>query len=103
MKPALILVVLALAACARAPLATDAPTANAERGRLLYDTACSACHTTQPHWRENRVVHSWDDLVAQVQRWQGVAGQNWSAAEVNDVASFLNDRFYRFPLRRLPG
>lgn len=103
MKAALILVLLALAGCAQAPGPTDAPTANAERGRLLYDTACSACHTTQPHWREKRAVHSWDDLVAQVQRWQAVAGQNWGPAEVNDVASFLNDQYYRFPLRRLPG
>jgi mono/diheme cytochrome c family protein len=103
MRPAALFLVLALAACSQAPQALEGPTANAERGRLLYDTACSACHTTQPHWRENRAVHSWDGLIAQVQRWQATAGQNWSAADVEDVASFLNERFYHLPLRRLPG
>ena len=100
MKPAAFLL-LTLAGCSQAP--TQVVSADPEHGRLLYDTACGACHTTQPHWRDKRIVHSWDDLVGQVHRWQGVAGQNWSPAEVNDVASFLNDRFYRFPLRRQPG
>jgi len=56
-----------------------------------------ACHTTQAHWRDKSVVHSWGDLVYQVNRWQGVAGQNWSATDINDVATYLNERFYRLP------
>ena len=35
-------------------------------------TACAACHTTQAHWRDKRVVRSWGDLVYQVTRWQQV-------------------------------
>lgn len=92
---------LAAGGCSHAP--AEVAGANAERGRLLYENACSACHTTQAHWREKRLVQSWDGLVAQVQRWQAVAGQNWSPAEVDDVATFLNERFYRLPPRRQPG
>jgi hypothetical protein len=43
------------------------------------------------------LVHSWGDLVYQVNRWQGVAGLNWSATDINDVATYLNERFYRLP------
>jgi mono/diheme cytochrome c family protein len=76
--------------------------ADAARGRLLYEGACSTCHTTQPHWREKRFVDSWRELVLQVDRWQRVAHQSWSAAEINDVAAFLNERFYKLPCP-LPG
>ena len=67
------------------------------RGELLYGTACAACHTTQAHWRDKRVVRSWGDLIYQVTRWQQVAGQSWSAEEVADVAAYLNRRFYGLP------
>ena len=49
------------------------------------------------HWRDNRLVRSWPGLLQQVDRWQAVAGQNWSATEVSDVASYLNERFYQLP------
>jgi mono/diheme cytochrome c family protein len=73
------------------------PEVDAARGELLYQTACAACHTTQAHWRDKRVVRSWGDLVFQVTRWQQVAGQNWSADQVADVAAYLNRRFYGLP------
>lgn len=79
-------------------LASSPPVfADAERGALLYDGACGQCHTTQPHWRDQHLVHSWDDLLKQVQRWQRVAGQSWSDEDVRDVASYLNGRFYHVP------
>lgn len=68
--------------------------ADAGRGRLLYQTACAACHTEQAHWREQRLVHDWGDLVYQVTRWQNNAGQGWRAEDIEDVAAFLNQRFY---------
>jgi mono/diheme cytochrome c family protein len=88
-----ILALLALPPAVSFPAETD-PSGNVERGRMLYENACGVCHTTQAHWREKHLVHSWDELVYQVKRWQGMAGQAWSGAEVNDVASYLNDRFY---------
>ncbi len=103
MKPAIALLLVALGACSVPQPQAEVSAANAGRGELLYENACGACHTTEPHWREKRLVGSWNDLVGQVRRWQAVAGQNWSPAEVNDVAAFLNERFYRLPLRRAPG
>jgi mono/diheme cytochrome c family protein len=90
-----LIAVLLLAGCgAGSPREAAGPAADAARGELLYDTACAACHTTQAHWRDKRVVRSWGDLVYQVTRWQQVAGQSWSAEEVADVAAYLNRRFY---------
>jgi hypothetical protein len=81
---------------AEKPEATAAG-ADMQRGRLLYETHCIACHTTEAHWREKRIVRSWTDLLYQVSRWQKNAGQDWSSEEINDVGAFLNDTFYKMP------
>jgi mono/diheme cytochrome c family protein len=67
------------------------------RGGLLYETACVQCHTTQAHWRDKRIVNSWDSLLEQVDRWRKVGGHRWSEADIRDVASHLNERFYKLP------
>ena len=91
--------IVLLHGCGIGTQASSEPVAMADerRGRLLYETACIACHTTQAHWRDKRVVRSWPDLVGQVTRWQHNAGQNWDAAEIVDVAAHLNERFYHLP------
>lgn len=89
---------LALWGCTAAPPEEEKSlTADAQRGRLLYDTACVECHTTQAHWREKRLVRTWPDLFHQVTRWQALSGQNWRKEEVADVAAYLNERFYKLP------
>jgi mono/diheme cytochrome c family protein len=67
------------------------------RGELLYTTHCGACHSKQMHWRQKKLATNWDTLKAQVQRWQGVAGLEWSEADVEDVARYLNETIYRYP------
>ncbi len=71
--------------------------ADVQRGRLLYETYCIACHTTQAHWRDNHIVASWSDLLYQVTRMQRNAGQDWSSTEISDVAAYLNEIFYKMP------
>ena len=71
--------------------------ADVERGRLLYETHCIACHTTQAHWRDKHIVRSWADLLYQVTRMQNNAGQEWSMTEITDVAAYLNQLFYKMP------
>lgn len=70
--------------------------ADAARGALLYDNHCIACHSTQMHWRDQRLANDWASLRALVQRWQGAAQLNWSDEELDDVTRHLNERFYRF-------
>ena len=66
------------------------------RGELLYATHCIACHTTQMHWRDQRVATDWSRLKAEVRRWQGTAALNWSEADIVEVARYLNESIYRF-------
>jgi mono/diheme cytochrome c family protein len=70
---------------------------NAGRGGDLYRDKCNACHTAQVHWRDKRLVQSWDDLLYQVTRWEDVSSLGWSRDEVADVAAYLNAVFYNLP------
>ncbi len=93
---------LFLAACGtREPAPLQA--GDTVRGALLYDTACVQCHTTQAHWRDKSIVASWETLVAEVSRWQKISGQRWSDGEIQDVAAYLNQRFYKMPAPRRAG
>lgn len=91
MKHALAVLLLALAGASSAQQ-LPAP----ERGALLYENHCGQCHSEQMHWRDKRIVTDWASLKVLVRRWQGVAQLNWGDDEVEDVARYLNARFYRF-------
>ena len=71
------------------------------RGQLLYGNHCVACHTTQMHWRDKKLVTDWPTLKGQVRRWQGTAQLSWSEEDIDDVARFLNDTYYRLPGARV--
>lgn len=93
-QTSLLQLVLALAASASTHAQTPPPPS---RGQLLYDTHCVTCHTQQMHWREAKKVRSWDDLLMQVTRWQGVASLAWTREDIIQVAHHLNDTIYRLP------
>jgi mono/diheme cytochrome c family protein len=66
------------------------------RGALLYETHCIGCHTSQMHWRENRLAKDWPSLKFQINRWQKENALAWSEQDIFDVASYLNALHYRF-------
>jgi cytochrome c5 len=70
--------------------------ADAERGQLLYENHCTVCHTSIVHIRERRKATSRDDIRMWIRRWQQHLQLQWGATEVDDVADFLNARFYGF-------
>ena len=76
-----------------APLAA----ADAERGGRLYETRCKACHSDSAHSRSARKVKTFDEIRAQVERWTAQVGGNWEPGDIDDVALYLNQRYYRFP------
>lgn len=69
--------------------------ADANRGQLLYENHCMVCHTSIVHVRERRKANSREEIEAWIVRWQTELGLNWDSGEVDDVAEFLNQRFYR--------
>ena len=87
---------LIAAGCAGQP-APQVRDVDTTRGQALYESACSACHTEQAHWRDKRLVRDWQGLLHQVTRWQQLVGQNWSQDDLRQVAEYLNRRYYHLP------
>jgi mono/diheme cytochrome c family protein len=75
--------------------ATAVP-ANPERGQLLYENHCGACHESSVHIREVQAAESLDAVRAQVTHWQGVLRLVWSSEDVGDVAEYLNAAWYHY-------
>ena len=67
-----------------------------DRGKLLYENHCGACHTAKVHERENRKVNSLVELSKMTIQWQYHLKLNWSIDEVRQVTKFLNERYYHF-------
>lgn len=86
---------LAMATLWPLAVAAQGQAAIESRGQMLYGNHCVACHTTQMHWRDQKLATDWPSLKAQVRRWQGAGQLNWSEDDIDDVARFLNDSFYR--------
>jgi len=74
----------------------------AERGQLLYENHCQACHTSVVHIREARKVSSTAELRAYIARWSGELKLDWNAEEQAAVFHYLNRRFYKLPLEKQP-
>ncbi len=70
--------------------------ADAERGRALYEARCDSCHAESVHGRAKREASGFDSLRGWVRRWSGNLGLRWTDEEVDDVAVYLNGRYYRF-------
>ena len=80
-----------------AGLSASVVAADSGRGSVLYETRCIACHASSVHNRNARKATSFDGVRAQVLRWSAEAGGNWTGDEIDDVAVYLNQRYYRFP------
>jgi mono/diheme cytochrome c family protein len=88
-----------------AVLALAASTAAAEdpdRGRLLYENHCTVCHTSVAHVREDRKAATPAELLHQITRWSTHLELSWHGSEREDVAAYLNQRYYRFPNEARP-
>jgi mono/diheme cytochrome c family protein len=74
-----------------------ADAADRDRGMVLYEARCVACHTTSVHSRENRRAKNYADVREWVSRWSNFLGSDWGPAEIEDVSRYVNERFYGFP------
>ena len=87
MRPALLLLALALPAAA----------AGSDRGRDLYELRCLGCHAESVHARAKKAARSFDEVRAWVARWNATLALDWTAEEIDDVTLHLNNRYYRYP------
>ena len=70
--------------------------ADVQHGQQLHDAHCMKCHDTGVYTRENRLVSSRDALTKQVKRCELNLGLRWFDKDINDVAEYLNQSFYKF-------
>lgn len=92
-----IVIAIVLAAAATGSVLPGARTlaADVSRGQLLYENHCTICHTSIVHVRERRKAASRAEIQAWVLKWQSHLGLGWEGEEIEDVAEYLNQRFYR--------
>lgn len=65
-------------------------------GRQLLQQNCFECHGTELYTRAERRVTSRPGLTRQVQRCELALGLKWFDDEVEDVAGYLNQEYYKF-------
>ena len=76
--------------------ATEAPSPTMGRGQLLYENHCTGCHESRLHLREHRNARNMGELKQWVARWAVHQKLTWDANDVDDVARYLNLRYYNF-------
>ena len=88
---------LAAAALAIAGIAAPGVEAgDAARGRALYESHCSSCHSESVHGREKREARDFEAVRAWVARWNTSLTLRWGEEEIEDVTLYLNGAYYRF-------
>lgn len=70
-----------------------------ERGRLVYQTHCGACHSERTHDERLRpAVKDLAELRDMVARWAPHSKRTYTLDELEDIVQYLNESHYRFGL-----
>ncbi len=70
--------------------------ADTSHGKSLQQENCMSCHDDGVYTRNDRRVTTLDGLNKQVKRCELSLGLQWFDDDVNDVAGYLNESFYKF-------
>ena len=70
---------------------------DAQRGKLLYETHCLACHYERIHKRDpsRSLIKSESQLRVEVAQRAALTTQRFSAADLDEIAEYLNRTHYR--------
>ena len=70
---------------------------DAQRGKVLYDTHCIACHYERIHKRDpsRSLVRSFAQLRLEVAQRAANTGQRFTLADLDDITEYLNRTYYR--------
>lgn len=66
------------------------------RGMELYENHCTVCHASKVHIREKRKAKSLAQVKTWVERWAKELKLQWTDAEIKEVLSHLNRRYYKY-------
>ena len=87
---------LTMGGCALLVLSGSAVSQVFDRGEALYENHCMSCHDVTVHTRASRRATSVADLRKWVATWSFHASLDWSGEEIEDVADYMNRRYYHF-------
>jgi mono/diheme cytochrome c family protein len=68
-----------------------------ERGQVLYENHCRMCHDSIAFKREGKIAGNYEEVRAQVIRWQTNVSLHWSAEDIENVASYVARTYYKIP------
>lgn len=77
-------------------ISPNANAGNAKQGKTLYDAHCFQCHDTTIHTRKNSIIFSLTALKNRVRFCETNAKLSWTDTQIEDVATYLNNTFYKF-------
>ncbi len=100
MKKYFFLLFIAVGTAQAAPFASG----HAENGKQLFAKyECSSCHQARMggdgsaiFTRPDHMVHNADQLIPRIKFCSGNIGAQLTAQEEQDLAAFLNQRYYQF-------
>jgi len=75
----------------------SALSADPERGRTLHDTHCRMCHDSVAYKRDKKIAASYEEVRAQVVRWQANTSLRWSDTDIDDGTAYLAKTYYNLP------
>ena len=76
--------------------AAQADAADIAHGQALVQQHCMSCHDNRVYTRPNRRVTNLAGLKKQVKRCELALELKWFDEDINDVAGYLNESFYKF-------
>lgn len=65
-------------------------------GKTLHDANCISCHDAAVYTREDRKIADFPKLVAQVKRCDANLGSRLFDEEIEQVADYLNQAYYKY-------
>ena len=80
---------IAVLLCASMNL-SNAQAPDSERGQMLYENHCKACHTPKIHERANKAPLDKAQLRAIVDGWRREEGLPWTAQDTEDVVEYVS-------------
>jgi mono/diheme cytochrome c family protein len=88
------LLAAALSVMALSALNTPLTAQEFDRGEALYNNHCKECHEGLAHMRPGSRISSRSEVRSWVASWSVHSGLAWSSEEVEDVADYLNGKYY---------
>ena len=67
------------------------------QGRELYEGRCLDCHKDAPYGKGPPKAQSLESVRAMAKLWNSISpGSPWTQRNIDDVVSYLSQKFYRF-------